>query len=147
MKIVSIILIALVLILVVIGSIFVFQNQNSSSNSDGIKTVNNVPENSGNNQNNEGSADGVMTASPKTYNIDIQNFAYKTKTLTIKKGDIVIWTNRDSVRHTVTSDSGNELDSELLSQSGSYSHTFAQTGTYDYHCKPHPYMTGTIIVE
>jgi|SRR3989344_6772566 len=146
MKIVSIILIALVLILVVIGSIFVFQNQNSSSNSDGIKTVNNVPENSGNNQN-EGSADGVMTASPKTYNIDIQNFAYKTKTLTIKKGDIVIWTNRDSVRHTVTSDSGNELDSELLSQSGSYSHTFAQTGTYDYHCKPHPYMTGTIIVE
>ena len=57
------------------------------------------------------------------------------------------WTNRDSVRHTVTSDSGNELDSELLSQSGSYSHTFAQTGTYDYHCKPHPYMTGTIIVE
>ena len=146
MKIVSIILIALVLILVVVGGIFIFQNQNSSSNSDGIKTVNNVPENSGNNQN-EGSADGVMTASPKTYNIDIQDFDYKTKTLTIKKGDTVIWTNRDSVRHTVTSDSGNELDSELLSQSGSYSHTFAQTGTYDYHCKPHPYMTGTIIVE
>src|SRR3989344_4454910 len=147
MKIVSIILIALVLILVVIGSVFVFQNQNSSSNSDnGIKTVNNVPENSGNNQN-EGSAGGVVTQNPKTYNIDIQDFAYKTKTLTIIKGDTVIWTNRDSVRHTVTSDSGNELDSELLSQGGSYSHTFVQTGTYDYHCKPHPYMTGTIIVE
>lgn len=83
----------------------------------------------------------------KTYYVDIENFAYNEKELTIKKGDTIIWTNRDSVGHTVTSESGNELDSELLGEGESYSHTFNEAGTYDYYCKPHPYMKGRIVVE
>jgi amicyanin len=81
------------------------------------------------------------------YRIDIKNFAYSLESLTIKKGDSVIWTNRDSIEHTVTSDSGTELNSALLSQEQEYSHTFTNSGTYNYHCTPHPYMKASIIVE
>ncbi len=80
------------------------------------------------------------------YNIDIINFVYEPVELNIKVGESVMWTNQDSARHTVTSDSGNELDSALLSKGDSYSHTFTEAGTYAYHCTPHPYMQAKIIV-
>lgn len=68
-------------------------------------------------------------------------------TLRVRVGDTVTWRNDDSVAHTVTSDSGDELDSPLLSPGESWQHTFTQPGTYDYHCVPHPGMTGRIVVE
>ena len=74
-------------------------------------------------------------------------FAFSPSGLTIKKGDSVVWTNQDSVGHTVTSDSGSELDSELLSTGESYSYKFANAGIYEYHCTPHPSMKAKIIVE
>lgn len=83
----------------------------------------------------------------KTYNVNIEDFAFSSKELKIKQGDKIVWTNLDSAKHTVTSDAGNELDSELLGEGKSYSHTFNNKGTFSYHCKPHPYMKGKIIVE
>ncbi|WP_089612118.1 plastocyanin/azurin family copper-binding protein [Dehalobacterium formicoaceticum] len=29
----------------------------------------------------------------------------------------------------------------------SYSYTFNETGTFEYHCSPHPFMTGKVIVK
>ena len=84
---------------------------------------------------------------PQTYNIEIKGYAFNPSTLTIKAGDSVTWTNKDSTQHTVTSDSGTELNSQYLSNSQSYSHTFTQSGNFPYHCKPHPGMEGEIIVE
>jgi plastocyanin len=37
--------------------------------------------------------------------------------------------------------------SELLAKGESYSFTFKKAGTYTYHCTPHPYMKGTVVVE
>ena len=87
------------------------------------------------------------TTQPQTYNIEIRNFAFQNKELTIKTGDTVIWTNKDSAGHTVTSDSGDELDSNLLSKDESYSHTFTEAETFSYHCNPHPGMKAKIILE
>lgn len=83
----------------------------------------------------------------KTYFVDISNFAFSPSELKIKKGDKVIWTNKDAARHTVTSDSGGELDSQYLSKGNTYSHTFNEAGTFSYHCAPHTYMKGRIIVQ
>jgi len=83
----------------------------------------------------------------KMYNINIVNFAFTPASLTIKKGDGVIWTNEDGVSHTVTSDSGNELDSEMLGNGQKYQHVFENSGIYEYHCTPHPGMKAKIIVE
>ena len=80
-------------------------------------------------------------------NIEIKGFAFNPETLTIKQGDSVTWTNKDSARHTVTSDTESELDSDLLSKDNTYVHVFNEKGEFSYHCKPHPYMTGKIIVE
>lgn len=77
----------------------------------------------------------------------IRGFAFTNKTIKIKAGTTIIWTNEDTVGHTVTSDSGTELNSKLLAKGESYSHTFTTVGTYNYHCAPHPSMKGTVIVE
>ncbi|MBT5206234.1 MAG: hypothetical protein HOM00_03905, partial [Acidimicrobiaceae bacterium] len=29
----------------------------------------------------------------------------------------------------------------------SFSHTFTEAGTFDYFCTPHPWMTGTVVVD
>ena len=79
--------------------------------------------------------------------IKIESFAFNPLTLTIKLGDTVTWENYDSVAHTVTSDSGSELNSTYLAKAQEYSHTFNTRGTFDYHCIPHPNMKGKIIVE
>ena len=49
------------------------------------------------------------------YNIEINNFAFAPQELIVKVGSTVVWNNKDSVKHTVTSDSGTELGSELSS--------------------------------
>lgn len=79
--------------------------------------------------------------------IDIVGFAFSPATLTINKGDTIVWTNKDTMAHTVTSDSGNELASENLVKGQTYSHTFNTIGSFDYHCNIHTSMKGTIIVK
>jgi len=67
--------------------------------------------------------------------------------LTIKEGDTVVWTNMDSMSHTIKSDSGSELSSNSLSNGQTYSHTFNSVGTFNYHCSIHPSMKAKIIVQ
>ena len=80
-------------------------------------------------------------------NIQIANFAFSPSELIIKKGETVTWVNQDSVKHTITSDSGTEISSQLLSKSETYSHTFNTQGTFSYHCSLHSGMAGKIIVQ
>jgi plastocyanin len=82
----------------------------------------------------------------KTYEVTIQGFAFSPFDLKINKGDTVIWTNKDSAPHTVTSDSGNELASDSLSNGQTYSHTFNQAGTFNYHCGVHLSMKARVEV-
>ena len=89
----------------------------------------------------------TTTTQPQTYNVSIQNVAFSPSTLTIHVGDTVVWTNKDSVIHTVTSDTGTELNSANLSNGETYSHTFNQAGTFNYHCTVHPMMKAKVIVE
>lgn len=71
----------------------------------------------------------------------------------------VVWTNADTVAHTVTSDNGyidkingsfNSLDQQeqlpggFLTKGNTFDFTFTQAGEYAYHCEPHPYMTGVV---
>jgi plastocyanin len=89
----------------------------------------------------------IPTTAPQEKTVAIKTYSFNPSTLTVKVGTKVTWTNEDTVSHTVTSDSGNELSSGQLSQGQSYSHTFNQVGTYNYHCSIHYSMTGTVIVE
>jgi plastocyanin len=75
----------------------------------------------------------------------IDNFAYKPASIAVKKGTQVKWTNKDIVNHTVTAQ-GNGPDSELFGQNEEFVFTFTESGTFEYICKPHPYMKGTVVV-
>ncbi len=89
-----------------------------------------------------GSPTQTLTAQPVA--IEITNFAFVPATVTISKGTTVVWTQEDSVSHTV---SGTGFDSGSLSQGQTFSKTFNEAGTFNYHCSIHTTMTGTIIVQ
>src|SRR4051812_38839909 len=81
-----------------------------------------------------------------TVPVTIQNFAFSPQTLTVAPGTTVVWTQKDSTAHTVTSDTGAWPDSGSLAQGKTFAHTFTQPGTYPYHCAIHPFMTAKVIV-
>lgn len=93
-----------------------------------------------------------MSSSPSNFqpvsqtSVQIQNYQFSPSTITVKAGDTVTWTNQDSVEHSATSDDGS-FDTGLMSQGKSGSVTFSKPGTYTYHCKIHPTMHGTVIVQ
>jgi len=77
--------------------------------------------------------------------LTIQGFAFSQSSITVKKGDTVVWTNKESAPHTVTGDGG--LASPTLNTNGTYSFTFNTAGTFAYHCAFHPSMKGTVVVQ
>jgi len=81
-----------------------------------------------------------------TVQVAIQNFAFSPRTLTIAPGDTVVWTQKDSAPHTVTSDTSAWTASAELNSGQTFAHTFTTAGTFPYHCAVHPNMTATIIV-
>ena len=80
-------------------------------------------------------------------NIQISGYAFNPSTLTINVGESVSWINKDTMAHTVTSDTGTELNSTPISNGRSYTHTFSTAGTFSYHCTIHPSMKATIVVK
>lgn len=78
-------------------------------------------------------------------NITIQDFFFSPDNITIPVDTIVTWTNLGPLHHTATSDNG-VFNSGLLAVGQKFSFTFTEAGTYKYHCAPHPFMHGTIIV-
>lgn len=83
---------------------------------------------------------------PQLAAVSIKNFAYKPATLHINRGSTVTWTNGDDAVHTVVDDGGG-FSSADLSREGTFSYTFANSGTYTYHCSKHPSEKGTIVVN
>ena len=79
----------------------------------------------------------------------IVNYSFSPLNLTIPVGTTVRWVNMDHVGHTVSFGMhGHEtgIESDLMGHMGSFSYTFTEPETYLYHCDPHPYMTGEVVV-
>ena len=60
--------------------------------------------------------------------------------------NIVLWTNDDTIEHTVTADDGS-FDSGSMYHGQNFDNTFDTPGDFSYHCSIHPFMTGVVIVE
>jgi plastocyanin len=88
----------------------------------------------------------VPTVLAASRGVAIADFAFSPRTIEIRVGDTVRWTNRDSVAHTATAQNGS-FDTGLLSDGESGSIRFTSAGTYRYQCTPHPDMTGTVVVR
>ena len=103
------------------------------------------------------------TSEPQTHMVDIPvgtsvpgceetNSCYLPADITINAGDTVEWVNVDTAAHTVTGGSATNgpsgvFDSSLVMASANYAFTFEDTGSYDYYCMVHPWMTGSVTVN
>jgi len=96
-------------------------------------------------------ASGVLpafaTGTPAMARVQIRDFAFGPKALTVHAGTRVTWTNLDEEPHTVTSAGGSFKSSAALDTGDTYSVTFAKAGTYTYYCSVHPMMVGTVVVN
>jgi plastocyanin len=81
--------------------------------------------------------------------------AFSPNPIKANKGDTVVWTNKDTALHTVTSGKpgspdgkfGGTSDSPTLIPPGkTFQHTFADDGEFPYFCTLHPAMVGTVVV-
>ena len=84
------------------------------------------------------------------------NPAYGPDIWTVKKGDSVAVTNKDSVPHTLTNGkdasdptSGKLFDTSIImpAASAQFGTTKLAAGNYAFHCSLHPYMTGSLKVQ
>jgi len=89
----------------------------------------------------------TKSSDPGLNEVFIENSTFSPSTITVAANTTITWTNKDSMSHTVTSDSGNELSSGSISADGTWSHTFAVAGTYPYYCTIHPSMKATVKVN
>ena len=104
----------------------------------------------------------TMTA-PQTHTVEVAqgsgapgceetNECYLPYSLDVNVGDTVVWDNIDTAAHTVTSGNISDghdglFDSSLFMAGDKFEFTFDKSGSYDYFCMVHPWMTGKIIVN
>ena len=80
-----------------------------------------------------------------TVYVVIRNLAFGMERITVPPGTRVVWVNRDPVAHTSTADSG-EWNSGLIAPGESWGRDFDVPGEFPFHCTPHPFMTGVVVV-
>lgn len=81
----------------------------------------------------------------KVARVKIDDFAYRPRTLRIKRGTKVIFANRDRAPHTATR--RGSFDTGRLRRGRAAAVRFKRRGTYTYICTIHPFMRGRIVVR
>ena len=83
----------------------------------------------------------MTSTDPATVEVSIAGRAFSPGRVQAKVGDVIAFTNADSVPHTATLD---ELDctTESLGKDATGALTFTEAGTYAFHCRIHSDMTG-----
>ena len=76
--------------------------------------------------------------------IEVKDFAFQPKSVTIRVGEAVTWVNRDTASHTATAIGS--WDTGIFAPGASRSITFTTSGTYPYFCLLHSIMFATITV-
>jgi plastocyanin len=81
----------------------------------------------------------------------VNNSCYEPFAVGVDVRKEVTWKNLDGFSHSVTSGTPEDgpdgvFDSNLIPPIGTFSHTFYETGIYDYYCTIHAWMKGIVIV-
>jgi plastocyanin len=82
----------------------------------------------------------------RTHTVTMESMRFQPKSLTVARGDTVVWVNQDLFPHTATSKTGG-FDSQAIQPEKAWSVTLRKKGAFDYACTFHPTMTATLWVE
>ncbi len=89
---------------------------------------------------------GAATTRNDTLRVAVQDFLFQPTRLEVAVGTTVVWANDGQVAHTVSAEDGS-FDSGSIEPGERRSLTFARVGTFAFHCTPHPFMRGLIVVR
>jgi plastocyanin len=89
---------------------------------------------------------GAIAAGKRAiHTVVIEATNYAPAILTVKRGDTVVWINKDPFPHTVTAKG--VFDSHGIAASHSWKYTARKSGEFAYICTLHPTMKATLKVE
>src|ERR1700740_136691 len=77
--------------------------------------------------------------------VNIDNFAFTPKELSVKTGTTIVFRNRDDIPHTIVAAKGG-FHSKALDTGDGFWFTFTKPRAYGYFCGLHPKMRGRIVV-
>ncbi len=129
-------IVGVIVVLLLIGGFFVFAKKGGTPT---VETTSGMPVP-------EVSTTPETMVVPGEVTVEIKDFKYNPAALTVKKGTVVTFINRDLAGHSATADDGS-FDTGVLGQEKSKTVTFDKAGTFNFHCIPHPNIKGTITVE
>jgi len=75
-----------------------------------------------------------------TDTVNMMSMTFIPSTVSVKKGTVVIWINKDSYGHTVTSVDGTSFNSGNINGGSSFTYTANTVGTFNYQCNYHVSM-------
>jgi plastocyanin len=81
----------------------------------------------------------------ETHTVAMDGTRFVPETVTVKRGDRVVWVNKDFFPHTATA--GRTFDSKSVPAGKSWSYVTRDAGEFEYVCTLHPGMKGTLIVQ
>ena len=83
----------------------------------------------------------------KVVEVRIEGYQFVPREMSIKVGDSVRWRNHEKrTSHSVVFPAEGGRESERMFPDESWQRSFATAGRYEYHCGPHPEMTGVVLV-
>ena len=91
-------------------------------------------------------ATGASDQTPASHTVVIENMQFNPPALTIRRGERIVWVNKDLFPHTATA-AAKAFDSGSIAADESWSFTPHKAGSYPYGCTFHPTMKATITVQ
>ena len=87
----------------------------------------------------------IPAVAATTHTVAMDGTRFVPETLTVERGDRVVWVNKDPFPHTATA--GGTFDSKSIAAGDSWSYVAHKSGELAYVCTLHPGMKGTLIVQ
>ena len=92
-----------------------------------------------------GTAAVGTAAAAETHTVVMDGVKFVPESLTVNRGDTIVWQNKDPFPHTVTAKG--VFDSHDIAAGKSWRYTARKTGEFAYVCTLHPNMKATLIVK
>jgi plastocyanin len=89
---------------------------------------------------------GSFRPPARPVSIDQKGMKFVPHVLAVQKGQTVLFTNHDNVRHNIFTPDGDKYNLGTWGMGESKPHTFTATGVYHQLCNVHPEMGGVIMV-
>ncbi len=90
-------------------------------------------------------ASAQRAAKPARHTIVIEGVRFQPDTLKVRRGDTVVWINKDPFPHNVVA--AGAFQSGPIAVGASWRHVAQRSGEFSYVCTLHPNMKGTLNVE